>query len=411
MEVNNRYMAYSGSKYLYLPGVASNDASAPDAAALDITGDIDIRCKVALDDWTPATEQGLVTKINSSQFAYGFTVVPTTGRLRFYYSTNGTTLPLVDSTVSPTVADGATLWVRVTMDVDNGASGNTATFFTSNDGITWTTLGSPVVTAGVISIFNSTTSLRVGSAFAGSQYPSRGKFFQAQVLNGINGTVAFDANFENSITSLLQTSFTESSTNAATVTINRSGSTFRSAGVIDAGYLYPGATNTFSNSTTNFLDFTATESFTTFAVVREWTTPTLNQRIINKRNGVTGYEIYNRGTGAADSYFIGDGVDFQADSLQTSYTFGSLRVLGLKVDRSSQTAIVFSGTTNGTSAGTTNIDSLVTNIGTFTIGRYREGLNAYADMELVASAVFRSALSAAQIRQISNYFANREAYL
>jgi hypothetical protein len=206
----------------------------------------------------------------------------------------------------------------------------------------------------------------------------------------------------------LQTSFTESSTNGATVTINRSGSTFRSAGVIDAGYLYPGATNTFSNSTTNFLDFAATESLTTFAVVREWATPTSSQRIINKRNGVAGYEVYNRVTSAIDTYFIGDGVDIQADSIQTSYTFGSLRVLGLRVDRSSQTAVVFSGTTNGTSTPTTNIDSLVTNIGTFTIGRYREGLSAYADMELVGVAVFRNTLTTKNIADIINYFNGRD---
>jgi hypothetical protein len=402
----------STGNYMYLPGIASNYASAPDSAALDITGDIDIRVKVALDDWTSINQLLSKWVSGSNQRSYRFWVAAD-GKLNFSNSTDGLagTVRTSTSSVAPTITDGSTLWVRVTCDVDNGASGNDVIFYTSPDGTTWTQLGTTVTTAGTTSIFAGTGIAEIGTQDGGGNNPARGKFFRAQVLNGIGGTLVFDANFENSITSLLQTTFTESSTNGATVTINRSGSTFRSAGVIDAGYLYPGATNTFSNSTTNFLDFGATDSFTTFAVLREWATPTSSQRIINKRNGTTGYEIYNRATSAVDSYFLGDGTDIQADSVQTSYTFGSLRVLGLKVDRSSQTAIVFSGTTNGTSAGTTNIDSLVNNIATFTIGRYRESGSIYADMELVGVAVFRQVLTPAQIRQVTNYFANREVYL
>ena len=41
--------------YIRLPGTAGNSFSVPDAAALDIVGDIDIRVKCALDDWTPPT--------------------------------------------------------------------------------------------------------------------------------------------------------------------------------------------------------------------------------------------------------------------------------------------------------------------------------------------------------------------
>jgi hypothetical protein len=52
----------STNSYLYLPGVVSNYASAPDSAALDIVGDIDLRVKVALDDWTPAAQTALVAK-------------------------------------------------------------------------------------------------------------------------------------------------------------------------------------------------------------------------------------------------------------------------------------------------------------------------------------------------------------
>jgi hypothetical protein len=79
------------------------------------------------------------------------------------------------------------------------------------------------------------------------------------------------------------------------VTINRSGSTYRSAGVIDAGYLYPGATNTFSNSTLDHLNFGATDSFTVLTIVRQWTTVGGNGGFMGKLFGYgtqpTGWNI------------------------------------------------------------------------------------------------------------------------
>ncbi len=46
---------------------------------------------------------------------------------------------------------------------------------------------------------------------------------------------------------------------------------------------------------------------------------------------------------------------------------------------------------------------------TLVIGRQSTG--NYADMEFVGAAIFRTVLTTAQLRQITNYFANREAYL
>lgn len=412
MEVNNRYMA-SGT-YLYLPGVASNYASTPDAAALDITGDIDLRVKVAMDDWTPAAIQYLLAKYGAAgQRSYGLSL-GTNGRLTIVWSAGGTTVLAAESTVAPTIADGATLWVRATLDVDNGASGNTATFFTSDDGSTWTQLGTAVTTAGTTSIFNSTSVLEVGSVVGGTSNAARGKFFRAQVRNGIDGTIAFDANFETSITSLLQTSFTESSANAATVTINRSGSAYRSAGITTAGYLYPGATNTFTASATSFLDFGASDSFTALAIFREWATQS-SGRILNKRttpafsSGQLGYEI-NNASATEVGAFIGDGTNITFTAYTKTQTLGGLSSYSLIVNRNTSTTIAYYNSSPSESRSTTTTGSL-SNIFPLTIGRWSGQAANYSDMEGYAFLVFRQALSLAQIRQISNYFANREVYL
>lgn len=183
-------MTATGENYLKLPGTSGNYASTPDAAALDITGDIDIRVRVAMDDWTPTTDQCVLAKYNTTgnQRSYNLHVL-TTGALNFQWSNDGTVQNTKTSTSTVSFTDGTAHWIRATLDVDNGATGNTVTFYTSEDGSTWTQLGNPVVTAGTTSIFASTAILELGSKQTGTAANAACKIFQAQVLNGIGGTV------------------------------------------------------------------------------------------------------------------------------------------------------------------------------------------------------------------------------
>lgn len=211
---------------LVLNGVAGNYASAPDSASLSVTGDIDLRVQVALADWTPATANTLIGKIisatNNRSYLLG---VNTNGTFKLVWSTDGAagTAVTVNSTVAPTVSDFSTLWVRVTLDVDNGSGGYTVIFYTSSDGSTWTQLGASVVGGSTTSIFNGTAPLEVGAFNVGANEILAGIIYRAQIYNGINGTLVFDADF--TAAAKLVTSFTESSSNAATVTINSTGDT------------------------------------------------------------------------------------------------------------------------------------------------------------------------------------------
>jgi len=201
---------------LICPGVAGNNASAPDSAALSITGDIDIRIWIALADWTPSAKQQIMGKRSGSTDFWQFGV-NTNGTLIFENKVANVTVTAASSTAAPTVADFGAIWVRATYDVDNGASGNDVIFYTSPDGVTWTKLGNTVTTAGATSIADTTAAVRVGSSDgAGSE--AVGICYRAQIYNGIAGTLAFDANFTTA--AKLATSFTESSSNGAAVTIN-----------------------------------------------------------------------------------------------------------------------------------------------------------------------------------------------
>jgi hypothetical protein len=401
----------STGNYLYLPGISGNWATAPDSAALDITGDIDIRCKVAFDDWTPAAISGIIAKDDTGETAY-YLRLETNGTLTFVWINSAAASLQGTSSVATGVADGATKWVRATLDVDNGASGYDLKFFTSDDGITWTQLGTTVTGGTTTNIRATLGQVNIGNRRTGTDL-ARGKFFRAQVLNGIGGTLVFDANFENSITSLLQTSFTESSTNGATVTINRSGSTFRSAGVIDAGYLYPGATNTFSNSTTSFLDFNATDSFTILAVARQWATPNSFGVFFEKTQlpPFNGYSFTQSGTAFRPEITIRDGVNTSTNSSGTpTSSSGTTTAYSMILNRSNQTLYFNINGTSSATVGTSSVGN-ITSYFPLAIGRrtYTPGL--YNDMEFIAGAIFRTALTTAQLRQVANYFANREVYL
>lgn len=227
--------------YLHLPNRASNLAFAPNAAPLQITGDLTIVAKASLNGFA----NFLGRWSNSYLFAFD-----TDGKLRLYWRQGGV-LKNQSSTVSLGWTPGLVQWFAATLDVDNGAGGHDVKFWTSGDGVTWAQNGTTVTTAGTTSVDAGSDALLVGE-YGVSNKPLN--FYRAQVYSGSGfsaagptGTLVFDANFEKQAPGT--TSFTEDSANAATVTVGSSSQEPRAAivGRRQAGGLFlPG------RSTTNF---------------------------------------------------------------------------------------------------------------------------------------------------------------
>lgn len=186
---NGDGVSLGGEAYLHLPGASGDYASTPDAASLDIVGDIDLRVKVALDDWTPAAESTLIAKYTATgnQRSYALAVTAT-GALIFRWSEDGTAESSETSSATVSASNGASIWVRATMDVDNGGGDAAVNFYTSTDGSTWTALGAEQLVGATTSIFASTAVLELGAQTGGTVNRLAGKIFQAQVLSGIAGT-------------------------------------------------------------------------------------------------------------------------------------------------------------------------------------------------------------------------------
>jgi hypothetical protein len=182
--------ASSGYSGLSLDGTGDY-ASTPDAAALDITGDIDIRIDVEMTDWTPAATTVLVAKWVATSDERSYEVVLTTGGLiRFRMTTAGTSGTVVEATSSAAPAPVAD---RLSLKIDRNSG--VVTFSTSVDtdlsAASWTQLGTTQAAAGTI--YASTAVLQVGADGDGTAALA-GTVYAVELRNSAD-TVVADPNF------------------------------------------------------------------------------------------------------------------------------------------------------------------------------------------------------------------------
>lgn len=187
-----------------LPGFNDSYISTPDVAALDVTGDLEIRLDIHPPSWVPdGVDLSLARKyvITSDERSWAFILDPT-GNLEFNWSPNGTLASRITvfSTV-PVPPESGRLALKVTLDVNNGAGGNTVTFATADsiDG-TYTTLGAPVITAGVTSVHSGTADIEIGNLNRDGEGispsdPLSGKIYGFRLYNGIAGTQVANPDF------------------------------------------------------------------------------------------------------------------------------------------------------------------------------------------------------------------------
>jgi hypothetical protein len=139
----------------------------PDAARFDILGDVDLRWVGARDAWNIAAD-AYVSKWDTLFGGLRSYMLSTTAAraITIKWSVDGTAeLSMTSDASFPDPQSGyfAPLGIRAQLDVDAGGGNRAATFYTSSDlGATWQQLGNTITTAGVTSIFNSTSAVQVG---------------------------------------------------------------------------------------------------------------------------------------------------------------------------------------------------------------------------------------------------------
>jgi hypothetical protein len=189
-----------GANGMYVPYKLTHAGRLPHDAAYNVT-DVDIRVLLKLDDWTPASvARGIVEKRISNDVTTDLAwevAIRTDGTLQFVYVDSvGPTVTSMVSTAAVGATDGTAKWLRFVFDANNGASGRDAKFYTSDDGSSWTQLGSTVTVAGVGSITTNTSPFSFGVAGVSKDAFGIGGYFQrAILLDGIDGTEILDIDF------------------------------------------------------------------------------------------------------------------------------------------------------------------------------------------------------------------------
>lgn len=186
--------------FISLTGASGSNATTPDTAVLDVTGDIDVRVKLR-GDVSPATQQCLLAKWTESGNLRAYRLrMDNSRRLRFATSNNGTNERESVATADTTLKDNQIGWVRATLDVNDGGGNRVTTFYYRVlDDDDWTQIGDPVTVAQTTTIVATTSVLEIGSTNAGTALRFIGSIYRAQVYDGIDGTLVFDADFSTAL--------------------------------------------------------------------------------------------------------------------------------------------------------------------------------------------------------------------
>jgi hypothetical protein len=198
-----RVSVMTGTPYLDLPGSSSDFAETADVAALDITGDLDVRLDASFANWLPPLASGNAASVEmigkfSGTGQKSWFLGSRNGLLYFEWSADGTNSLSASSTLPPVIPGSGRLAIRVALDVNNGASGNTVTFYTADNlDAPWTQLGATVVQAGTTSVFSSTSPVRIGNATGFNFAQPFSRVHSAEIRNGLWGTIVAQPYFSN----------------------------------------------------------------------------------------------------------------------------------------------------------------------------------------------------------------------
>lgn len=154
-----------------------------------ITGDIDVRVRATLTDWTPAAEQTLASKWQPTGSRSWYFGVAPGGALRFRWH-NGTSTLGSDSTAIPGFADGSAQWVRAVLDVSDGGNHTLRYYRGEGPDGPWTQVGTTVTGTGTTTVATSTVLMSVGSTSTGGS-PMAGTVAEVIAVPLIDGPPAW----------------------------------------------------------------------------------------------------------------------------------------------------------------------------------------------------------------------------
>ncbi|MFH9430231.1 hypothetical protein ACH4JZ_18310 [Streptomyces sp. NPDC017615] len=183
------------TRYLTMSG-ATDRATTPDVAALDITGDLDLRWDGEA-DWYANGAQILLGKWGTvGNRSYHLRLQD--GALYIHATLDGSSGRISGRSLPAQLPRRAAL--RATLDVDNGAGGTTARmYWAPTMAGPWTQMGADVVDTPTVSVYAGTAPLSIAPEQLDLADPVRhpvvGRTYKAEVRNGIDGPLVASPDF------------------------------------------------------------------------------------------------------------------------------------------------------------------------------------------------------------------------
>jgi hypothetical protein len=285
---------HSGANYWWGSGVAGNYLSTPNAAANQITGDIEIVSKI--DYKNNATLQTIVDKSNGTAFNYSLYIdgsnVP-----KFIYSVLG----VVETAIcSSNIGASFNGYIKATRTFVNGVF----KFFTSSDGITYTQLGTDI--SGTIGLLDSNSHPVTIGILQPSSFPFQGKIYRATISNSIGGAPVVDFNPSQYNAATSQTQWT--STTGEVWTINTGTATTGYKGVLVDRTIMQGDgiddnifTSTYNrpDTMTTYISYKQNNSSANSVIIGPYPSTQTNNSI-SLEPGFGEYFYFNNGTAGID---------------------------------------------------------------------------------------------------------------
>jgi len=177
--------------YADLTGASGVFVSTPDSTSFNIQ-DLDVAARVTVTDLTNGVQVVVSKDAFGAQRSFVLAINGTGNLIVETWNEAGVALSNQASTVILPFSDGDTFWVRATVDINNGAGGNTATYFYAADQqtepTTWTTLGTTRVRAVTgTTLYDSTAAVQIGAQAGSSRLT--GRVYRVLIRNGIAGTL------------------------------------------------------------------------------------------------------------------------------------------------------------------------------------------------------------------------------
>lgn len=215
-------VSWDDSAGAVFPGASGTCAKTNDSAVFNLGSAFDLRIKLTA-KWNSSTAAlPLFGKWdNSSQYSF-LMQYNTNHALQLLVSANGTSYTSYNTNIVLTgVADDTVLWLRVVWSGDTGKGYSQAVFYTSSDdGMTWVQFGKTIVSATVLTMFDSTAAVTIGSGLTSGVPISTtyvGIVYRAELFDG-NGVLVTNPDFG------LQTTGTTSFVDSAGLTWSMVGS-------------------------------------------------------------------------------------------------------------------------------------------------------------------------------------------